>query len=191
MKLGKKKTPKKKASKKGSKKAPKKAKVTKSPETLEAEKAVKAFYDLRDQLSEEETIWEAEFSDASEALVKLEEIKAQAVSAIAVAKGAIAAAKETIGEFRYVPSFSSSKYEAAAVMEILCSIVDDDGETDFEEVGRTLFALYEKGIVTGVSLDMKAAKIFHDRGGDLRDQFESAWDPGGKELSGRVFTPKI
>jgi len=183
--------------KKTSTKAPAKAKklIAKSEESLAAEAAVKEFEILRDEIRLEERVLEEEYPEAFEAIGKIDDLKSQANSAIAKAKGFIAQAKETIGDFRYVAAFSNPSYLEDKLMEAICSqtdVTEDDDEVpDFAAIGPLVHELYQRGVIKAASIDKKAAKIFHERGGDLRDVVEKAWDVGGTELSGRVHAPKI
>lgn len=208
MQLGKR--PSKKPSKKktaGKAPAQAKARIAKSEESVAAEEAVKEFEVLRDEIKEEERVLEDEYPEAFAAIGKIDDLKSQAASAIAKAKGAIAAAKQTIGDFKFVPAFSGPSYLEDKLMEAVCSqsvpVVDADGEPvldadgeptyapDLEAIGTLCFELYQRGVIKAAKVDKKAAKIFHERGGELRDSVEESWDPGGIELAGRVYAPKI
>lgn len=192
MQLGKRQS-KKTTTKKTTGKAPAKAKarIAKSEESVAAEEAVKEFELLRDEIKQEERVLEEEYPEAFQAIGKIDDLKSQASSAIAKAKGCIAAAKQTIGDFKFVPAFSNASYLEDQLMEAICSQATEDEEPDLEAIGKLTYELYQRGVIKAAKVDKKAAKIFHERGGSLRDLVEESWDKGGTELPGRVHAPKI
>lgn len=181
MKLGKSKT---------TKKTTSRVKQKADTEKDKAKAVVKEFEVAKENYLAEKELWEDEHPEAAEHLMLVEDKKDLAESLWNKAKKAVAAAQETVGDFKCQLPKTTPGYDGSVLLEHLVKTTAEDEAP--KTAGEWLAVLYDQGVITGLTLNKDAARVVHQSGDreDLKDLLDLCHDPGGKPLTPRVSGPK-
>lgn len=148
-----------------------------------AKEIVQEFEVAKENYLAEKELWEDEHPEAAEHLMVVEDKKDLAESLWNKAKKAVAAAQETIGDFKCQLPKTTPGYDGKKLLHDIA---------ESENAGEWLAALYDQGAITGLVIDKDAARVIHQSGDreDLKEVLELCHDPGGKPLTPRVSGPK-
>lgn len=154
----------------------------------EAKNAVEEFEKTKHEYFAARDEWEEEYEEANEALKEVEEKKSQAQSLWEKAKKLVAAAETTVGDFHCTVPKTSPGYDGKKLLSELSKVATEHNNP--KGAGQWLAELYDRGIITGFTVDKDAAKVIHQgNNGALTDFLELAHDPGGKPLTPRIKGP--
>lgn len=159
---------------------PRKA-VSGSPKS-KAEKAVKRYEDELRTLLCMRTSWDEKYPEASRELQELLLQQDKVQDCISAAHSAVAAAKETVGEFVCKRAFSSAGYDDQALVRVLARLEEADRAS-------VVNAFLDQGVIKKIVLE-KASVGMVAQDPDLGNKIKDAWRDRS-ELTPRVTTPKL
>jgi len=169
-----------------SKKKPKTNVVRKGPpkkatKLADAQAAVAKFEEELEILQQMNRDWKNKYPKAHMELKTIKEQQDLVVALIGKAKPLVAAAKETIGDFKCTRKWSSPKYNDDEITKLI---------SNAENAGEILDELFSEGVIKTVVLDSTLAVPWIAKRPEYSEFFKKAWEDK-KEMTPSVSVPKL
>jgi len=184
---------------KSSNKAPSKA-LKKTPEEIEKEEqatlvqaaaeAVEQAQELIDETHAARAEWTEGFPEANKALKAVKRLEDTTQEAIMSAKPLVAAAKQTVGDFKCSRKFSTARYGTKAVLKCFLEAYKQGDEEEQMVLASAFMELIDRGMVVDLKIDKDVARILLAQNPDLTELLAPAWEDR-KEMTPSISVPKI
>lgn len=167
--------------KRGKKTKKKKVKRTGPDPIEEAQEYVARFEDMRGQLMAMREQFEEEYPEAQLALEAIKVQEDTVLNAIADAKAKVAAAGESVGDFKCTRAWAQAGYDDKKLSEIIL---------DMPSPGKMVEQLIQAGVIKEFKVDKANSAAFAAANPKVADPLNKAWVER-RELTPRVSVPKL